>query len=490
LTERVSSTTRRELLGLGAGAAAGMALGCSAGEEAHVEQRPPNLLLLFPDQHRFDWIGATSGIAVRTPNLDRLADRGTRFTNAICASPLCAPSRACLASGKEYDQAGVADNSVNYPLDQTTYYTLLRQAGYHVMGCGKFDLHKPDPSWGIDGQHLIDEWGFTAGIDSAGKWDAWRSGRDEPKDPYMYYLHTHDLAATHVGDFDKRREVGSFLATFPTPLPDTAYCDNWIANSGLDLLREAPAGKPWHLVVNWAGPHEPVDITGNMVPWYRGASFPQPNGNTQHPAEKHVEIRRNYSAMIENIDRWVGRFLEEVELRGELDNTLVVFSSDHGEMLGDHNLWAKRHPHQPSVGVPLVAAGPGTAPGVVSDAPVSVVDIAATFLDYAGLSVPGEMDSRSFRPLLEGRTRSHREFVLSGMDPWRAIFDGRYKLIRGYTPGMRMSGSGLPAYREKKDLPPLLFDLREDPLEDRNIAAEAPAEVQRLTELLHGSVEA
>ncbi|MCP5119472.1 MAG: sulfatase-like hydrolase/transferase, partial [bacterium] len=128
-------SNRRDFLRAGIGAAA--LAGCG-GETGQVEQRPPNLLLLFPDQHRYDWVGATPEIPVRTPNLDRIAARGTTFTNAVCASPLCAPSRACLASGKEYDNAGVDDNGTNYPLDQTTYYSLLRDAGYHVMGCGKF----------------------------------------------------------------------------------------------------------------------------------------------------------------------------------------------------------------------------------------------------------------------------------------------------------------------------------------------------------------
>ena len=478
----MGETNRRDFLRAGAGAAVALA-GC--GGEA--ERQPPNLLLLFPDQHRHDWVGATPEIPVRTPNLDRLADRGTTFTNAVCASPLCAPSRACLASGREYDNASVDDNGTNYPLDQTTYYSLLREAGYHVMGCGKFDLHKPEPTWGIEGQYLLPEWGFSAGIDSAGKWDAIRWGVEKPTDPYMHHLHTTGRVETHANDFAKRREVGTFLATFPTPLPDESYCDNWIANNGLRLLREAPPGKPWHLVVNWAGPHEPVDITHSMDPWYKGVDFPQPNRNTQHPAEKHVEIRRNYSAMVENIDRWMGRFIEELEKRGELDNTVVVFSSDHGEMLGDHDLWMKRQPYQASVGVPLVAAGPGTT-AQTSDAPVSVIDITATFLDYAGVRAPSGMDGRSVRPLMEGETKTHREFVLSGMNPWRMIYDGRYKLIRGYEKGIKLGGDGLDAYREKQDLPPMLFDLQEDPLENRNIAAEADGEVKRLTDLLHGSI--
>lgn len=219
-------------------------------------------------------------------------------------------------------------------------------------------------------------------------------------------------------------------------------------------------------MINFTCPHEPMDITRRMDQRARGIDFPQPNRNTKFPPETHVAIRQNYSAMVENIDRWVGIFLEELRKRGELDNTLIVYSSDHGEMLGDHDMWGKTKPHQPSVGVPLVVAGPGVKPGVTSDALVSVMDLAATFLDYAALPKPGDMDSRSLRPLVEGKTRSHRGHVLSGLGSWRLVYDGRYKLIRGYG-----------------ETPTLLFDLESDPLENRDIAAQAPREVARLSKL-------
>ncbi len=425
--------------------------------------RRPNILLLFPDQWRFDWTGANKALPLRTPNLDALMARGARFTRVVTASPVCAPARACLAAGKEYDRCRVPSNGYDYPLDQTTYYTLLRESGYHVMGCGKVDLHKKTLDWGLDGKRMLKEWGFSDGIDNAGKRDAVRSGAVTPVDPYMAYLHKRGLAAAHVDDFKRRKGPSG---TFPTTLPEEAYCDNWLSNNGLNLLRAAPAGKPWHLVVNFTGPHEPWDITKGMEARCRGREFPQPNGSKELPPATHVAIRQNYAAMIENIDRWVGVYMEEIKKRGELDNTLVVFSSDHGEMLGDHNRWGKSVPWQPSVGVPLIAAGPGVKRGVTTDAMASVMDLAATFLDYAGLARPKDMDSRSLRPLLEGKTRSHREYLLSGLADWRMAWDGRYKLVRGF--------------QEKE----ALYDLEADPLENRNLAAEQPATVSRLAKML------
>ena len=479
-----SSPSRREFLSVAA--AVSLAAACSS-DAPVAEQRPrPNILLVVPDQQRPDWLGVLGGIPVRTPHVDALAARGVRFTNAVCASPLCAPSRACLASGKEYDRCGVPGNNVDFSVEQTSYYRLLRESGYHVMGCGKFDLHKATEDWRPNGTRLLSEWGFSEGIDSAGKWDAIRSGSKTPMDPYMAYLHETGLVQTHVEDFNQRRGRAAFSNTDPTPLSEHAYCDNWIGGQAVRLLQGAPADKPWHLQVNFAGPHDPLDATKRMLEPYRGvAGFPQPNRNDQLPPETHTLVRQNYAAMIENIDRWLGIFLEEVEKRGELDNTLVVFTSDHGEMLGDHNRWQKRVPYQASAGVPLVAAGPGVKGGRVSAAPTSIIDLAATFLQAADVAVPADMDSRSLLPLLEGKTESHREVVLSGLEPWRLAYDGRYKLIRGFEPSVEVYYPRGVLYAQTKQHA-LLFDLEADPHENENLADKAPEIVKRLDEALRG----
>ncbi|HET8547122.1 MAG TPA: sulfatase-like hydrolase/transferase [Bryobacteraceae bacterium] len=424
----------------------------------------PNILLFFPDQWRHDWTSFTPRLGVRTPHLAALAERGVRFTNAIVPSPLCAPSRACLASGREYSSCGVASNRFDYPVEQPTMYRRLRDAGYHVMGCGKLDLHKKTLDWGLDGRRLLAEWGFSDGIDNAGKRDAIASGAVEPKDPYMALLHEQGLARAHVEDFRKRKD---YSATFPTPLPNSAYCDNWVGENGLKLLERAPRAKPWFLAVNFTGPHEPMDITVSMERECRGHAFPQPFENTQFDAATHTAIRQNYSAMVENLDGWLGRYLDTLRSRGELDKTLIVVSSDHGEMLGDHNRWAKSVPWQPSIGVPLVIAGPGVKRGRSIDAPVTTLDLTATFLDYGrGSSLP-QQNSLSMRPLLEGRAKRLRTHVRSGLGSWRCASDGRYKLVRGFA-GAASAASDL------------LFDLRDDAVESRNIADRSPEIVRDL----------
>jgi arylsulfatase len=447
--------TRRDFL-----ASAAAASSVSAAPSAR-----PNILLLFPDELRHDFTEPSSSIPVRTPVVKRLAEEGVRFTRAITPAPLCAPARACLASGREYDNCGVASNQYNYPLDQRTFYQLLRKSGYHVMGCGKFDLHKPELDWGLDGKRLIHDWGFSDGIDNEGKSDGTaaykRNGK--PMGPFLAYLEKLGLAREHVADYERRKGHDQ---VFPTPLTDEAYGDNWIARNAISLLDAAPKDSPWYLQVNFNGPHPPWDITRAMEKRWRGTKFPGPDRGDQFTPDVHDQIRQNYAAMIENIDRRCGEIIDKVKARGELDKTLIVFSSDHGEMLGDRNLWGKLHPFHASVGVPLVVRGLDVRKGVTCGNTVSTVDLPATFLDWAGVERPGTMDSRSLRDFLTKSNASLRDNVLAGMGEWRQVNQGRYKYIRGW------------------GKEPMLYDLVNDPTETENLVTTKPKVAAEMSRLL------
>jgi arylsulfatase A-like enzyme len=169
---------------------------------------------------------------------------------------------------------------------------------------------------------------------------------------------------------------------------------------------------------------------------------------------------------LENIDMQIGRFLAMVEERGEMERTVIVYSSDHGEMLGDHDRWGKSTYYQPAVGVPLILAGPGIRSGAVSDALVSMHDLTATFLELAGAPPLPQMDSRSLVPVLRDQSEVHRTHVRSGLDAWRLVYDGRFKLVR--------DGSSST----------LLFDVEKDPGETENVAADHPDVIARLLPLL------
>lgn len=447
----------------------------------------PNILFVFPDQQRPDWVGFNSDVPVRTPTLDALAEQGVAFRNAVCPSPLCGPSRACLASGMEYDRCGIRNHDADYPLSIRTLYERLRdEAGYHVAGTGKFDLQKhanqETPDVGLGGAARLDVNGFTDGIECLGKRDAVSNGADNPADPYMAFLHDRELAETHVEDFQQR--AGGIHATYPTSLPEEAYCDNWIGEKSLEQLRAAPLDHPWFLQVNFAGPHSPWDVTEELHDWYRNppVDFPDSVDTAERlDSHQHQEIRRNYAAMVENIDRWLDRFLEVVDERGEMDETLVVFASDHGELLGDHGRWAKRSPYRASTGVPLVVAGPGVESRGVVDVPATILDLYATFLDVANID-PGSVDSRSICPYLTGKNDAGvRDIVFSGMGHWRLAFDGLHKLICGYAPGADDDPwNEATLKRSLREREPILFDFEADPDETENLVDERPDDVNRL----------
>lgn len=475
-------TNRREFLSASAALAASLALescsketqpGTAGGNRGTGEGRRPNVLFILTDQQRHDWTGLNSDLPIPTPNLVELASRGVAFSNAIVAAPVCGPSRACLASGVEYERCGVPKNVVPYPDDAISFYKRLRESGYHVMGAGKLDL-------GRHGQEWAPQWGFSVTANIGGKktgMHSYRRNQGMTSDLYYRYLEQQvpPLGALVAEDMHLRHEgeKEDWMSPFePSPVDDRHYLDNWIARTGVQMIEEAPRSQPWFLAVNFAGPHSPNDITSSMAAKYRGPDrviddFPAPHAyDGSRDRAWHLACRQNYAAMIENIDRWLRRYQRVIDTRGELENTLIVFSSDHGEMLGDRGQWGKQLPYQASVGVPLIVAGPGIQGGRRSPTPISLMDLAATFLDYGGVPIPSEMDSVSARAFLEGRSDTHREYVFSAIHAWRLVFDGRHKFVTGYG---------------QDDL---LFDLEADPLEDHNLLAEAPDLARRLRYVL------
>lgn len=435
--------------------------------------KKPNFLFLLPDQFRRDWLGFKHQVPVRTPNLDRLAELGIVFNNAYTPSPLCAPARACLASGLDYGKCRVMDNNNDYPLDLPTYYQALRDNGYNVAGVGKFDLHKDTSKaenlfWELDGSRLLKEWGFTHGIDNEGKIDgvvSYVHNNKTPRGPYMKYLVDRGLAEQYIEAFANRKGRSAFT----NPLPDEAYCDNWVAENGMKILKSFQDGKPWHLVVNFTGPHDPMEVTESMRNNWLDTDFPMPFDNDDFNPEAELERRRNYAAMIENIDRHIGRYIDYLKDTGQYENTIIIFSSDHGEMLGDHRHFGKVRWYEASAGIPLIISGPGVQKGISSNALVELHDLAATMLDYAGAEDLPNMDAESLRKLLSGECPKHRDFIWSAIhykgQHWDMIYDGKYKFVQD---------------RDEK----LLFDLQNDPQEMHNVIADNQEIAGKLSKLI------
>eukprot|EP00118_Oscarella_pearsei_P002806 m.11700 g.11700 ORF g.11700 m.11700 type:complete len:537 (+) comp23544_c0_seq2:38-1648(+) len=507
----------------------------------------PNILLIFPDQWRFDWGGSFFDVPVRTPNFEQIAQSGTFFRQAVVASPLCAPSRSCLAAGREYDHAGVPSNFDNdYPINQTTFYSVLRdhhiiciycivkilcvdQAGYHVMVCGKDDLTKKSGP-GINGTYHAKELGFSDYLRSAGKMDVVNS--KEPHEPYGVFLQSQKLNSTanetlwevHKTEWKTDCQWRGYVCNKSSPLPEFAYEDNWIAANGLKLLQRKPVGKPWFLQVNIAGPHPPFSITNDMMDSIIGRDYPLAvNHSTLTSAQQKV-VREDYAAEIENIDKWIGQYLDFLNKSGEMNNTLVCVSSDHGEMLGDHNDWGKSQPWGGSIRVPLVCMGKtlGVQVGAKIDTPVTTMDMAGTFLDYAGILPVKGMSTKSLRSILEGKDKQNRPYIWSGLGSWRVVIqwvDDKtiYKLIccNGTCPGQpkntlsdgnKWSGSDsshagdCPAYHPaikpgycpnksskvsgKAKTILLLYNVATDPFDQHNLAHENESVVKEMIKLM------
>lgn len=468
----------------------------------------PNILFVFPDQLRPDWLGTRRKEPVRTPNIDRLAARGVDFTRAWTPSPVCSPARACFAACVEYDRSPVKNNKDDFPLDRETIYSRLERAGYRVATTGKLDLLKDSMDWGADGQHVVDgrsrlaALGFTDGIDSAGKHDAVRAWERRLQEPYFNFLRSRGLDAVHGEDFLTREPLdlkcsvaeaiaaappppASYANVSPTPLPDDAYCDNWVGRNTLSVLDGLiESGAPWCLSVNFAGPHEPMDVTESMREAWDGVKFSDPHGRPASDAALQQQIRRRYAAMIELIDSWLGRMVQLLDEKGVLDDTLVVFASDHGEMLGDCNLWGKQVPHEQSIGVPLICAGPMVRNGGrTCSAPVSLIDLAATFLDIAGAPAMG--DGVSLVPILAGERDSTRPYAYSGLGAWRAITDGRFKLVAGFNRTLVQGRLQLATFDGTYAAATIeLYDMAADPWEETDISATHPEVVAELWQML------
>ena len=440
----------------------------------------PNLLFIMADQHRFDYLGAAGASFVRTPNLDRLAKRGVRFTQCATNCPVCAPARIGLAAGMQPSRMGALDNSSFLPRSATTYYQRLRDAGYRVGCVGKLDLAKPDHYNGRHGDRpCVFGWGFTHPEECEGKMHAGSS--PTPIGPYTHYLQERGLLQAFCEDYRARSAAGWVNASHDSVLPTDAFEDAYIGNRAAKWIECIPDDFPWHFFVSFVGPHDPFDPPADYGDRYRNAQMPEAvqddmsgkpgwvKGRVRSLEPQEVAVtRRQYCAAIELIDDQIGTMLDALERRGMADNTIIVYSSDHGEMLGDHGLYTKSLAYEASLRVPLIAAGPGIRSGATSDASVELIDVNSTLCELAGLPPQEDIDARSFGPVLRGQTGEHRTETVSAIRQFRSIRTASHKLIQNHNDVVE------------------LYDLRNDPEERHNIAGDDPETVRTLSRRLAG----
>ena len=439
----------------------------------------PNILFVMDDQHRNDFLGLDTP-AVSTPNIDHLAQNGTRFTQCCVNAPVCAPSRIALASGLHPFRLGALDNNSYLPRRIPTYYQRLRDHGYRVASAGKLDLAKPDPYNGREGKRACNyQWGFTDPCEIEGKMHASHAGG--PWGPYGFMLESQGELNRFTTDYQERSSRGWIKnASHDSILAAELHSDSYVGERADLWLQNVPNDAPWHMFVSFVGPHDPFDPPTSWAEQYRSAEMPapiesdsldKPNWVQQRRLDMDLEdvtqTRRQYAANISLIDHWFGwRMLQTLKDRNILDDTVVIFSSDHGEMLGDLGLYTKSVAYEASLRVPLLMAGPGIPEGTVRTSLVELADINATICEFAGVPYQGSecnsVDAKSLVPTIKDPSKPHRDDAFSQLRNFAALRTETHKLI-----------VNLNCQSE-------LYDLEQDPGECTNLVMEEPALVQQL----------
>ncbi len=426
-------------------------------------QERPNILVIMADQLAPQFTGAYGHAVAKTPHLDALAMRGRRFDAAYCNSPLCAPSRFAFMSGQLISRIAAYDNASEFRASVPTFAHYLKMLGYRTCLSGKMHFVGPDQKHGFEDRVTTDI--YPADFAWTPDWEA----HDERIDKWYHNMQTvkeSGLAnATYQIDYDD--EVG-FAAR------------RWL----FDYARDKAQGRtrPFALVASFIHPHDPYVARPEWWDLYADDEIDMPEFvpplEQQDPFSRRLmdgieasyvplseeEVRRARRAYLANVsyfDSKIGELVKTLEETGELDNTVIVVTADHGDMLGERGLWYKMNFFEHSARVPLVMAGPGVVAGVAENA-CSLVDLLPTFVEIAGggSELFGEpIDGRSLMSLARGEEDPIDEAIgeyCAEMTPWPVVMIRR----------------GAMKYIHCAIDPPQLYDLARDPLETTNVAAD------------------
>ena len=424
---------------------------------------PPNIVFLLADDMRPDAMGAFGHPVVRTPHLDSLVRDGAAFTRAIAGYPICHVSRAEIFTGRSAFRTGVQYRGNRIEPGLALWPETFRKAGYRTWFSGK---------WHTDGQPT--QRGFEAanGLFSSGGGRRGAEARD----------HAGRAATGYTGWTFKAPDGRAEIEKGTGLTPDT---DRFIADGAIELIHGRPR-EPFFLQVSFTGPHDPRIWPRGYENRHAAESIPLPkNFAPQHPFDHGdvgvrdevllalprdpAEVRAElavYYAVIENLDEQVGRILAALREIGALDNTIVIFASDHGLALGSHGLIGKQNMYEHTIGVPLLMRGPGIPRGGRFTAQCYLRDLFPTTCELARIAIPATVESRSLAPLFADATRAPYPAVFGCFtDTQRMIRDDRWKLI-WYPKLVRCQ----------------LFDVVSDPDELHDLASESP-HVERVSAL-------
>ena len=374
------------------------------------EATRPNVVLICVDQWRGDCLSASGHPIVRTPYLDALAARGVRFDNAYSATPTCVPARMALLTGlaqERHRRVGYQDG-VDFDIAETLPRSLA-QNGYQTQAIGKMHYAPERVRIGFDDVILHDGYLHHS-----------RRRERDPRfyDDYLTWLRA-QAGESAVSDYLENGINCNSVVARPWDKPERLHPTNWVVTEAENWLYRRDPTRPFFLYLSFHRPHAPYDPPAWAFEQYLDAPAHEPPvgdwvgefAHLRNDALPDANIARydtrtahraraGYYGHISHIDAQINRFLEMLGEFGVADDTYILFTSDHGDMLGDHDMWRKGYPYEGSARVPMILAGPTIEPGQVSGDIVELRDVMPTLLGCAGVSAPDDIDGRDLRDVV------------------------------------------------------------------------------------------
>ncbi|MEG0086446.1 MAG: arylsulfatase [Niameybacter sp.] len=427
--------------------------------------KKPNIMLILCDQFRWDCLSIMGHPTVDTPNLDSLAHEGVLFTNGYSPAPSCVPARASLFTGKSPNLTGflgyIDGREWNY---ENMLPEILRDNGYQTHCVGKTHFYPQRKHCGFEGLE---------------SYEAWQKFDNHYTNDYHEWLK--EKTNGQMDELDHGLDDNSWIAS-PSTLPSELHNNSWVVTKGLEFIRKRDHSRPYFLNLSFHRPHPPIDPPKVFWDEYIGKELEEvPVGEwaSKHDRPVHTintwsgrlsgerlrKARLGYYAQIAHIDNQIGRLIRSLKATGEMPD-MIIFTADHGEMLGDHHLFRKTYAYEGSAAIPFIVWEKGKQLGRRELTPVVLQDVYTTILDCANIEKPEDVDGLSLMSLINEGEVLDREWIhgehsrcYSAEESMQFMTDGKKKYI-WFT----------EVNKEQ------LFDLENDPYECHDLAADAAYE--------------
>ncbi len=446
----------------------------------------PNIIFIFPDQHRADVMGCAGNPVAQTPNLDQLAAQGVRFGRCNTNSPLCMPARTSIITGQYVSEHGVWDNNYTASEKGPSHVRNIRDAGYTTAVLGKTHLYTHGRSHANDYKHVLEGWGYTDIHELTGPLASGRMGSE-----YTDYLDKLGLLDIHRQYI---KENGRVLREnkpwyYPDcPLPTEAHLESYTGREAVKWIDNYTGDKPFYYQICFPGPHDPYDAPAEYRAQYKLEDMPlgmlEPPQEPMSPlverfiniyknaigiqnwtTEQRNHFRQGYYAKLTLIDHWVGEIMKALERRHLLDNTWVIYTSDHGDNLAERGLIQKMVFFNQAQLIPCIIRSPSGVKGWESKALTDQFDIVATMLDITGAEPPVTPHGISLVPQIKAGqndpgAHKGKDAVFTEVFGFSTVITDRYKM-------------GIEANTQQIVE---LYDLQKDPTELHNVVNDTSME--------------